>query len=171
MNNILTIEDETGKKVVVLPQIIFGGKRTMQWKEVENYLIQYVGKMVEVQETKDVVYIGRDFADEYTNSIYTKKLKGGLVKAKANLAQGIVEIIEIANGKRWSEDYEKKHKKKAQKGWYRYNSRFALPIVNEKGAIERYNIYQVVLIVRFAADEKLYLYDIQNIKKETCKPL
>ena len=93
MNNILTIEDETGKKVVVLPQIIFGGKRTMQWKEVENYLIQYVGKMVEVQETKDVVYIGRDFADEYTNSIYTKKLKGGLVKAKANLAQGIVEII------------------------------------------------------------------------------
>ena len=77
MNNTLTIEDESGKKVVVLPQIIFGGKRTMQWKEVENYLIQYVGKMVEVQETKDVVYIGRDFADEYTNSIYTKKLKGG----------------------------------------------------------------------------------------------
>lgn len=138
---------------------------------MEKYLLRYVGTMVEVGDTQDIIYIGRDFADEYTNSMYTKNLKGGLVKAKANLVQGIVEIIEIANGKRWSEDYEKKHKRKAQKGWYRYNTRFALPIVNEKENIERYNVYQAVLIVRYAADDKLYLYDIQNIKKETCKPL
>ena len=30
---------------------------------------------------------------------------------------------------------------------------------------------QVVLIVRYASDGKLYLYDIQNIKKETSNPL
>ena len=72
---------------------------------------------------------------------------------------------------RKGEDYQRKHKRKAQKGWYRFNSRFALPIINENGEIKNYNIYQAVLIVRYAADDKLYLYDIQNIKKETCTPL
>ena len=42
--------------------------------------------------------------------------------------------------------------------------------VNEKGDILDYNVYQAVLIVRYAADKKLYLYDIQNIKKETRYP-
>ena len=87
------------------------------------------------------------------------------------MAQGIPEMIEIATSKRWSEDFEKKHQKKAQNGWYRYNTRFALPIMDDKGTIISYNIYQAVLIVRFSADNKLYLYDIQNIKKETSNPL
>ena len=98
-------------------------------------------------------------------------MRGGLAKAKANLVQGIPELVEIATAKRWNEDYEKKHKKKAEKGWYRYNVRFALPIVNDDGEIDRYNVYCAALIVRYAADEKLYLYDIQNIKKETSNPL
>ena len=33
-----------------------------------------------------------------------------------------------------------------------------------------YNIYQAVLIVRYSADGKLYLYDIQNIKKKRNTP-
>ena len=43
-------------------------------------------------------------------------------------------------------------------------------ITNEKGDILEYNVYQAVLIVRYSSDEKLYLYDIQNIKKETRYP-
>lgn len=163
--------DESGEKVVVLPQIIFHGKRTISWEEVEEYLLRYVGELVEIAETKDVVYIGKDFANEYSGSTYTRKLKGALAKAKANMVQGIPEMIEIAAKKRWAEDYENKHKKKAERGWYRYNTQFALPVSNEAGEILRYNTYQAVLIVRFAADDKLYLYDIQNIKKETSNPL
>ncbi len=60
MNNVLTIEDEEGRKIVVLPQIIFWGKRTISWKEVEKYLLQYVGEVVKVEDTKDIIYIGRD---------------------------------------------------------------------------------------------------------------
>ena len=33
-----------------------------------------------------------------------------------------------------------------------------------------YNVFQAVLIVRYTSDEKLYLYDIQNVKKETRYP-
>ena len=38
--------------------------------------------------------------------------------------------------------------------------------MNDDGEIIEYNIYQPVLIVRYSADDKLYLYDIQNIKKK-----
>lgn len=117
------------------------------------------------------MFIGKDFADEFTGSIYTRSLKGGLAKAKAYMVQGIPQMIAIANQKRWKEDFGKKHKKKAEKGWYRYNTRFALPVVDEKGEYIRYNVYQAVLIIRYASDGNLYLYDIQNIKKETSNPL
>lgn len=61
---------------MVIPQIIFYGKRSISWKEVEKYLTQYVGEIMRIEETNDFVYIGNDFANEYANSIYTKRLKG-----------------------------------------------------------------------------------------------
>ena len=49
------------------------------------------------------------------------------------MVQGIPEIIEIATNKRWNEDFENRHGNKAKYGWYRYNSRFAMPVIDEKG--------------------------------------
>ena len=46
-----------------------------------------------------------------------------------------------------------------------------IAIMSETGEIVNYNIYQAVLIIRYSSNEKLYLYDIQNIKKETSNPL
>ena len=164
--------DENGNKVVVIPIIEFTGRRKINWKAVEKSLRKYVGMLVETADTKDVIYIGRDFPDEFANSVYTKNLKGGLAKAKANLAAGIPELIETAKEKRWSENFKDKHKRNAMKGWYRYNVRFALPKIDNQGNILGLNTYQAVLIVRHASDDRLYLYDVQNIrKKETSKPL
>lgn len=164
--NILITEDENGKKLVVIPKIIFWGKRSMNWKEVEKYLLRYAGEIIEVTETKDIIYIGKDFADEYAGSKYTKKLNGANRKAKANMAQIIPELIEIGTEKRWSKDYEDRHGKKAKRGWYRYNTRFALPKTDEEGSIIAYKIYKAVLLVRYADDGKLYLYDVINLKHE-----
>lgn len=168
-NNVLVVMDENGEKIVVIPQIIFKGKRSVSWKDVEKYLIRYIGRIFEISETRDFVLIDKMFVDEYTGSEYTKKLVGALPKVKANMSQGIPQMIEIATKKRWKEDFDKKHKKRAGRGWFRYNTRFALPVTNE-GEIVEYNIFQVVLIVRYSADGKLYLYDVQNIKKETRYP-
>lgn len=165
--DVLITKDACGRKIVVIPHIIFKGKRSISWKEVEKYLIQYVGKIFQVAETEDFIYIDKMFTDEYTGSIYTQKLRGALPKVKANMSQGIPKMIEIATEKRWKEDFENKHKKKAGYGWFRYNTRFGLPIMDNSGDITDYNVYQAVLIVRYSADGKLYLYDIQNIKKET----
>ena len=165
-NNVLVAKDVNDNKVVVIPQVIFKGKRTIPWDEVEQYLLRYVGKIFEVAETEDLIYVDRTFTDEYANSIYTKKLVGALPKVKANMSQGIPQMIEIATSKRWKEDFEHKHKKRTGKGWFQYNTRFALPVTTESGEIIEYNTFQAVLIVRYSSDEKLYLYDIQNIKKK-----
>ena len=52
-------------------------------------------------------------------------------------------------------------------GRYSYVTRFALPVYGENGDIERYNVFRAILLVRHAEDNKLYLYDIMKIKKET----
>ena len=168
--NVLITTDESGNQLVVLPQILFKGKKSISWKEVEKYLLRYVGQIFQVSETDDFIYIDKKFSDEYTGSEYTRKLKGALPKVKANMSQGIPEMIEIATDKRWQEDFKNKHGNQAGKGWYRYNTRFALPVMSETGEIVNYNIYQAVLIIRYSSNEKLYLYDIQNIKKETSYP-
>ena len=154
----------------MIPQIIFKGKRSISWKEVEKYLIRYIGKIFEVSETRDLILIDKIFVDEYIGSKYTNKLVGALPKVKANMSQGIPEMIEIATEKRWKEDFESKHRSRAGNGWFRYNTRFALPVMDDSGEIVEYNIYQAVLIVRYASNGKLYLYDIQNIKKERRSP-
>ena len=161
------VEDLDGNKIVFIHDIRFKGKRSVEWDDVEGYLRQFVGEMYTIEDTKDMVYIGADLPDEYTHSNYTKILKGANAKAKANAAQGLPEMIEIATEKKYTDNYKEKHNKDAKYGWFRYQSRFALPVFGEDGEIERYNVFHVVMVVRHAMDDKLYLYDIMNIKKET----
>ena len=124
-----------------------------------------------IQDTEDIVYIGADLPDEYTGSVDTYSLKGTNAKAKANATQGIPQMINIAYNKSFQENRKEKHHKAGGNGWYRYESRFALPVYSESGEIERYNLFHVYLIVRHDINGKMYLYDIVNTKKETSNPL
>ena len=102
---------------------------------------------------------------------YTYSLRGTAAKAKANAAQGIPEMLEIALDKKFEHNREAKHQWNARNGWYRYDSRFALPVFLENGEVERYNIFHASMLIRCANDGRLYLYDILEIKKETGNPL
>ena len=115
--------------------------------------------------------MGQDFADEYSGSQDTARLKGALAKAKANASQGIPELIETAENRRHKGNLNPKHQRDAKFGWYRYDSRFGLPVYGEDGELERYNIFHVEMLIRHDADGKRYLYDVVNIKKETGTPL
>lgn len=161
------IEDLNGNKIVFIQDIIFKGKRSIDWVEVEQYLKQFVGEAYIIEESNDVIYIGNDLPDEYAHSNYTNLLKGSNAKAKANAAQGLPKLIETASEKSHKQNYKNKHIRDAKYGWYRYTSRFALPVYDIEGEILQYNIFKVVMIVRHAEDGKMYLYDIMNIKKET----
>ncbi|MDO5407026.1 MAG: hypothetical protein Q4F28_06840 [Eubacteriales bacterium] len=165
--NVTIITDLNENKIVLINDVIFKGKRSVNWKDVEEYLRQYVGEFYAVADTKEVVYIGADLPDEYANSNYTHNLKGASAKAKANAAQGLPEMIEIATGKTHRENQKNKHSKDAKYGWYRYESRFALPVLDDNGEVERYNVFHVLMLMRHAKDGKVYLYDVMEIKKET----
>lgn len=166
--NIAVIQDVDGNNIVVINDIIFKGKRSITWPDVEEYLRQYVGEFYSIAETGDIVYIGTDLPDEYAGSNYTKHIKGTV--AKANAAQAIPEIIEIATSKTVEENKKEKHSRNAKNGWYRYDTRFALPVYDESGEVERYNVFSARLLIRHAASGKMYLYDVLEIKKETSKP-
>lgn len=165
--NVSVVQDADGKNIVIINDIIFKGKRSVDWKDVREYLKQYVGDFYEIASTGDVIYIGTDLPNEYSGSKYTHSLKGTNAKAKANASQGIPEMLEIAIGKHFRDNNEEKHWRNAKFGWYRYDSRFALPVYSEDDEIERYNVFHASLIVRHSEDKKLYLYDIIDIKKET----
>ena len=161
-----------GNPVVIINDIRFKGKRNINWNEVEKYLREYIGNCYEVMETSDCVYIGTDFPKELKGSNDTKRLYGANAKAKANATQGIPILLQYAGNRRWKENLKEKHSMDAKYGWYRFTTRFALPVQNNDLEDEiRFNIYRIEMLVRHAADGKLYLYDMVNIKKETSTPL
>ncbi|MCC8049400.1 MAG: hypothetical protein LIP10_01910 [Clostridiales bacterium] len=169
--NVSVIEEENGKKLVLINDKRFKGMDKKDWKDIEVYLAQYVGKCYEIAETSDIVYIDRDFPDEFANSKERIGLKGANRKAKANASQGIPEMIQIAVNPKWEQNKEDKHKKDAKFGWYRYTVRFALPVYgNNPEELIRYNVFGAKMLVRHAEDGKKYLYDILAIKKENEQP-
>jgi hypothetical protein len=134
--------------------------------------MEYVEEFYEIEETSEKIFISTDFPDEYANSESRLALKGAVAKAKANAAQGIPELIQVATNQQYSENTKKKHKSDAKYGWYRYDVRFALPVYDDKKRqVIRYNIFSARMLVRHAEDGKKYLYDLLAIKKETSSPL
>lgn len=113
--NVSVIRDAEGRKIVVINDIVFKGKRIIEWKEVKAYLKKYVGDFYTIADTGDVVYIGADLPKEYSGSRYTYSIKGANAKAKANAATGLPEIIEIATGKHFRSNNEEKHQWNAKK--------------------------------------------------------
>lgn len=169
--NISVIQDIDGNNIVVINDITFKGKRSVNWKDVREYIKMYVGEFYTIASTGDVVYIGSDLPKEYTGSKYTNSIKGANAKAKANAATGIPELIEIAVGKHFRKNKEDKHKRDGKNGWYRYDSRFAIPVYGGDGEVERYNVFHASMLIRHSNDGKMYLYDVIDIKKETSNSL
>ena len=66
------------EEIVLIPEILFFNKQNIEWELVEQYLEKYVGEIVEIAETREVVYIGKKFPDEYSGSLYTRKIAGSI---------------------------------------------------------------------------------------------
>lgn len=169
--NVIIICDEDGTKIVLINDIWFKGKTREEWDEVEVYLKEYIGEFYEIAETAEKIYIGKEFPDEFVHGKDKTMLMGPNAKAKANASQAIGELIQIAINKTNAPDYNSKHGGRAKYGWYRYDTRLALPVYNNSGDVERYNIFKMRMLVRHDEDGKLYLYDFLRTKKEPGSPL
>ena len=165
-NNVRIVRDEDGRELVVIDEIIFRGRRNINWDAVEIYLQKYVGELVEVAATNEVIKIEKDFPDEFVGSVYTSRLKGSQAKAKANLGQGIIQTVQIAKKTTVIRNKKRKHNADAHHGWHYYKTRFAIPFYTEKSKEIIYNCYSALIIVRHDKSGVKFLYDIQGIKKE-----
>ncbi len=106
--NVTIVNDSAGKDVVLINDIKFKGKRSINWDDVKKYLKSYIDDSFQIQSTGDWIYICNDLPNEYTGSEYTFGLKGTNAKAKANATQGIPELITTAQGKHFRENKEDK---------------------------------------------------------------
>ena len=165
------IIDSEGEKVAIINDIRFKRSKRIDWNTVEDILKENIGKSVEIIDTNDMIYIGSDFPDEYAHSKDTKVLWGQNEYAKANASIAVKELIQTATNKVFSENYKDKHKNTAKYGWYRYDIKFAIPKYDNEGELAGYNIFKGRMVIRYASDNKLYIYDIIRIKKETSRPL
>ena len=112
------------------------------------------------------VYVGKDLPGEYKSSEYTKTMKPALRKIKMQAATNLDEMLLLAENGEWRENVKPKHSKDAQNGWYRYDTQFAVPILNAKKAIDHYTVYGGALLIRNDADGKSYLYDLLDVEKK-----
>ena len=163
------IQDVDGNKIVIIQDAVFKGKKKVDWKNVKAYLKQYVGQCCEIEETAEIIYIGNRLPDEYTGSNSRINLQHRLAKAKANVTQGIPELINSATNPIWEENKKEKHNKDAKYGGYRYDVQFGIPVY-EKEKIVRYNIFSARLLVNHAENGNKYLYDLIEIKKKDESP-
>ena len=62
--NVSVIQDVDGNNIVMINDIAFKGKRSVEWSDVEKYFRQYVGDIYRIAETEDIIYIGTDLPDE-----------------------------------------------------------------------------------------------------------
>ena len=63
--NVSVIQDAEGNKIVVINDIVFKGKRCVQWEDVEEYLKRYVGEFYSIVEDSEIIYIGSELPNEY----------------------------------------------------------------------------------------------------------
>lgn len=157
-------QDSTGKDVVVVQEDIFKGREGEKRKKVvTEYLKNHIGDMFTMIENGKNVYLGKDLPKEYNYSRTTKNLGRDRRFVKQKATPGIGEMVEIATNERWeSPVHKEKHENDAKYGFYKYDTRFA---VRDRSG--EYEIYDAELVVRHNEDGKLYLYDVQGIKKDT----
>lgn len=119
--NVNIIADADGNKIVLINDIRFKGKRKIDWNDVKLYLQGYIGDYYEIEESAEVIYIGNELPEEFTESESRKALMGANAKAKANAATAIPELVQIAVNPTYEKNRKESHEKNAQNGWYRYD--------------------------------------------------
>lgn len=112
------------------------------------------------------VYVGKDLPGEYRSSEYSKNLRKSILEVKMQAATNLDEMVLLAENGEWRNNVKPKHAEDAKNGWYRYDTQFAVPILNAKKDIDHYTVYGGTLLIRNDADGKSYLYDLIDIEKK-----
>ena len=156
---------EDGEKISVADTKIFNKKTQDLRQSIAQVIRENIGDYYKILEDGNKIYIGKDLPGEYTYSKSAQLLSRDKTIIKGNIANNLGEMIEIANNGVWEANRKAKHSKDAQFGWYRYDSKVALPMYDVHKNIVSYQVYDVNLLIRNDKNGKKYLYDVMDIKK------
>ena len=160
-------KDNNGDNIVVVDKNIIKGVKNKDLKKfVKNELKKNVGSYYTIIQNSKEIYLGKNLSNEYVYSECTKKMKISTLKVKAQASNNIGELIQIATNEGWKENIKPKHSEDAKYGWYRYDTRFAIPKVENNDGVIGYDTYSASLIVKHSSDGKKYLYDMIKIKRD-----
>ena len=76
-----------------------GASAKADWKEVENYLKEYVGDFYEIAYCSEKIFIDTDFPDEYSNSDSRIALK------RSNIFGAVMLVRHDEDGKKYLYDF------------------------------------------------------------------
>lgn len=161
----LSIENLGGEMITVIDT----RNDTRQYDVAEAYLNTLVNAehpFSTVLKDSLPVYLGKDLPGEYRGSEYTKSMESRLRNVKMQAATNLDEMLLLADNGEWRENVKAKHAVDAKNGWYRYETQFAVPILNAQKVVDHYTVYSGTLLIRNDADGKSYLYDLVNIAKK-----
>lgn len=156
--------------MVKIENLKFNNKNKFKWEQLEKELMSFVGNEVVIDLNKKTVIFDKRTTDEMSFSNYNYKLQGKMKLVKANACMYYKELLKEAINERHQEDFNKKHGNLALKGFDRYDTFFEYPDRDASGNIKGFTKYKATIVVRLASDDKFYLYDIIDIKKEISDP-
>ena len=156
--------------MVKIERLKFNNKNKFKWKQLENELLSFVGDEVIIDFNKKAVTFDKKTVDEMSSSNYNYKLQGKMKLVKANACMYYKELLKEAINERHQEDFNNKHGNLALTGFDRYDTFFEYPDRDVNGNIIGFTKYKATIVVRCASDDKFYLYDIIDIKKEISDP-
>lgn len=162
-----------GQQIVWIENSDLSASQLKDPRAIAQYIAKHIGDVYRIIESGQRVFIGKELPSEYTHSKYTsylQKNKQSLLKAKNKAASVLGEMIEIATNRRW-EKTEHTASKDAKFGMYRYDTRFAFPVLDQRGNMVNVRAYDAELLIRNASNGRKYLYDIVNIKENTANAL
>ena len=143
---------------------------TNDYVSEENYMIELFRQSDTQSRRRIISYLALfDVCKQINDSNQSQQRNVSVVQDIDGNSIVVINDIRF-KGKHFRENKESKHWRNAMYGWYRYDSRFAIPVYRDDEEVERYNIFHASLIVRYSEDGKLYLYDVIDIKKETSNP-
>ena len=117
------------------------------------------------------VYLGAELPGEYMYSDDTYFLSPSQKKAKMAAVKNLDEMLRLAEKGKWFSNVKEAHNVDAANGWYRYDTEFAIPELNDnEDAIDHYNIYGAQLLLRLDEDETSHLYDLVNVHEKRKAP-
>ena len=158
-------KDTKGNNVVVIDESVINANTPNIRKAIADEIKTHIGEYYRIAESGYKIYLGKDLPGEYTRSKSAASLEKKLYIDKGKATANIDELIEIATNRSWVANRKEKHNKDAKYGWYKYDTRFAIPVIKD-GKIERYIGYKANLIIRNDTNGKKYLYDMIKIERE-----